>query len=614
MNRNTLWSEIFVDELARSGLKAVCAAPGSRHTPLMLAFAKHPDIKVYSHLDERSASFFALGLALASDAPVALICTSGTAGANMYPAIIEAHQSRVPLIVITADRPPELRHSGANQTIDQIKMFGDFVLWFVDMALPEANPPALAIRNLRTTANRAYTKANGIRKGVVHLNMPFRKPLEPIVVEGDMVEVPEEAKARSNEHSSVNIRTDNFRFVSTSLDALLNTIIEHRKGIIICGSGYLPYTQLSQIDPKYDVDIQRILASLSKSTGYPIIADGVSNLRLHPNSSNRIIGAYNNIPPSDLRNILESDVVIRFGNIPISASLSTVLENMRPEHYVLVSGSGEWSEDQHLVTDFFPAHEAAFANELVYHLGNTEPWAIKLGRENRDTNLEHFYEIEQSSWQTVDHEIKTGAYFDGAVVYDVVELIPAESTLFVGNSLPVRHLDQFGKPQNKYIYTYANRGASGIDGNISSALGAGAARPDKPLVAIFGDITFYHDMNGLLAVQRCGVPVTIVLLNNDGGGIFNRLPIKNFEPEFTDYFLTPHGLDFSHAAKMYGLDYVPIDAYEQDAREAFRQAFSTSVDSGKSTIIEVRTDSRKDEARRQEIVAAVHARLQELNL
>src|SRR5690606_9090424 len=184
-NRNVLWTDVFVDELARAGLKAVCIAPGSRSTPLTLAFARHGDIKIYAHLDERSAAFFALGLALASDEPVALVCTSGTAAANFFPAIVEAHMSRVPLLVITADRPPELRYSGANQTIDQIKMYGDYALWSVDAPLPEANPAALTIRSLRTLANRAYAKANGIRKGVVHINMPFRKPLEPIPVAGD---------------------------------------------------------------------------------------------------------------------------------------------------------------------------------------------------------------------------------------------------------------------------------------------------------------------------------------------------------------------------------------------------------------------------------------------
>ena len=173
----------------------------------------------------------------------------------------------------------------------------------------------------------------------------------------------------------------------------------------------------------------------------------------------------------------------------------------------------------------------------------------------------------------------------------------------------MRHLDQFGKPAAKRIYTYANRGASGIDGNISTALGAGAARPDKPVVAVMGDVTFYHDMNGLLAVQRCGVPITIVLLNNNGGGIFHRLPIRDFDPEFTDYFVTPHGLDFSHAAKLYGLDYI-----RADTRDEFRQAFSSRVNSGKSTIIEVQTNAQHDNQRRLGIMKAVQARLQELNL
>ncbi|MDQ7024293.1 MAG: 2-succinyl-5-enolpyruvyl-6-hydroxy-3-cyclohexene-1-carboxylic-acid synthase [Anaerolineae bacterium] len=590
-NRNTVWASIFVDELARCGLKTVCAAPGSRHTPLMLAVAKHPDIKVYSHLDERSASFFALGLALASNKPVALICTSGTAGANMYPAIIEAHQSRVPLIVITADRPPELRHSGANQTIDQIKMFGDFVLWFVDMALPEANPPAVAIRNLRTTANRAYAKANGIRKGVVHLNMPFRKPLEPTEVEGDIVEVPLGAEAREGGRS--------FAGRSLGLPSMISgnwirdIVHEYNNGFIIAGR------RVNQRDGGYG------LLDLSKVTGYPLIADIdyklVSVLKDVPKPIRgfETFGSY-------LNNLIQPpDAVIRIGDLPLSAQLNNYITTHPPKFYLHITESGGWSDDSHLVT--------AFAI-------NTEQWAVNKFLERGEYELQPkreihpIYAIEQTTWETINHEIETGQYFDGAVVYDVVDLIPAESTLFAGNSLPVRHLDQFGKPQDKRIYTYANRGASGIDGNISSALGAGAARPNKPLVAILGDITFYHDMNGLLAVQRCGVPITIVLLNNGGGGIFNRLPIRDFEPEFTDYFLTPHGLDFSHTAKMYGLDFVSIDAYSKGARDSFRQAFTERVSSDKSTIIEVRTNSRQDEVRRQEIIAAVHARLQELKL
>src|SRR5579859_2713375 len=194
-NRNLLWAKGFVEELARGGLKAVCIAPGSRSTPLAIAFAEQPGIKVYSHIDERSASFFALGLALADDAPVAVLCSSGTATANFYPAIIEAHYSNVPLLILTADRSPELRHSGANQTIDQVKLYGDHVLWAVDVALPEAEPPALAVRNLRTLAARALATANGLSKGPVHLNFPFRKPLEPLPVERDLHTIADERPA-----------------------------------------------------------------------------------------------------------------------------------------------------------------------------------------------------------------------------------------------------------------------------------------------------------------------------------------------------------------------------------------------------------------------------------
>lgn len=586
MNRNTLWANTFVDELARSGLKAVCAAPGSRHTPLMLAFAKHPDIHVYSHLDERSASFFALGLALASDQPVALVCTSGTAGANMYPAIIEAHQSRVPLIVITADRPHELRHSGANQTIDQIKMFGNFVLWFVDMQLPEATPPAIAFRNLRTTANRAYATANGLRRGVVHLNFPFRKPLEPTKVEGDKVALPQEAHPRT--HAPTNVEQYTWMIPQRASEihqddrtTLRRIFDDYTDGLVICGGGLRPIEAFA-------------ITAAAQQIGYPVIAETVSQAR-HGSSS---LGGYDFY----LKNASKPNLIIRFGDTPISQPINTFIRDANPEFFIQVSPDGSWSDDSHSVTHFISAsiHHFTANMEVIGH--------------SDSTLCTEYNALEKTTWQTIDQEIETGEYFDGAVVYDVVGLIPDESTLFAGNSLPVRHLDQFGKPQNKRIYSYANRGASGIDGNISSALGAGAAHPDKPLVAIIGDVTFYHDMNGLLAVQRCGVPITIVLLNNDGGGIFNRLPINQYDPEFTEYFITSHGLDFSHAAKLYGLEYTCIDAYADGARATFRKLFTERVSSGESTIIEVRTESKRDEARRQEIVAAVGAALSNIEL
>jgi 2-succinyl-5-enolpyruvyl-6-hydroxy-3-cyclohexene-1-carboxylate synthase len=581
-NRNTLWANIFVDELARSGLKAVCIAPGSRSTPLTIAFARHGGIKIYTHLDERSAGFFALGLALASDEPVALLCTSGTAAANFFPAIIEAHMSRVPLIVITADRPPELRHSGSNQTIDQVKMYGDQVLWSVDVGLPEANPPAIAIRNLRTLAARAYAKSNGIRKGVVHLNMPFRKPLEPVEVEGDTVEVPAGAEARNSVYPYSRPAYSLIRPANTHLGYsdeaiwLRNLVYDHDRGVIICGGG-LPETAGFGIHPA------------AEAIGYPILAESYSHVR-HFHQGHGAYDFYAHIAPPP-------EVILRFGNVPISKALNDFIASSHPKVLLHISPDGEWSDDSHLATHFYPVQSS-------YLTGALETM------ERRETTISKQYNLlESTSWKVIDNQIASTDYFDGAAVYDVVDLIPDESTLFVGNSLPVRLLDQFGKPQNKRIYVYANRGASGIDGNISTALGAGAARPDQPLVAIVGDITFYHDMNGLLAVQRNGVPVTIVLLNNNGGGIFHRLPIKNFEPEFTDLFVMPHGLEFEHAAKMYGLEYV-----RADDRESFQQAFSESVNNRLSRIIEVRTDVQHDLQRRQEIMDAVQARIKELDL
>jgi len=577
-NPNITYANTFVDELIRSGLKHVVFAPGSRNTPLVLTFSHHKDrIKIWSHLDERSASFFALGISLASQAPTAIICTSGTAGANMFPAIIEAHQSRVPLIVITADRPHELRQSGANQTIDQIKLFGDYALWFVDMPLPEENPSELSLRHIRTTVNRAYATANGIRKGIVHINMPFRKPLEHKIDDESVFEL--DTAEDSDVHSRLYIGQDHpvpyYLQTNNFAEAL-----GYENGLVIAG-----------VNADYDTFFEmRDIGVFARYMNYPLISDPVSGTRFGTESA---IGGYETFMQFSDK-LPKPDVVIRFGNMPISKWLNQYIAKSKPKYYIHISPSGEWADDSHLVTHVLHTELDVRMLEVV---------------ERESETYDKLYQLEQTTWQVIDDEMENGAYFDGAVVYDVVDLAPDQTMLFAGNSLAVRHLDQFGKPQAKRIYTYANRGASGIDGNTSTALGLGAQYPDRPLVTIMGDITFYHDMNGLLAIHRLGIPITIVLLNNDGGGIFHRLPISQHDPDFTDYFITPHGLNFSHTAKLYGLEYVQVTK-----RDDFREAFADSVNNRKSMIIEVRTDSKQDLQRRNEIVNAVHAKLATLNL
>jgi 2-succinyl-5-enolpyruvyl-6-hydroxy-3-cyclohexene-1-carboxylate synthase len=573
-NRNLLWAKIVVDELARAGLRAVCIAPGSRSTPLTLAFAEHPEIKVYPHLDERSAAFFALGIALKTDKPVALVCTSGSATVNFFPAIVEAHESQVPLIILTGDRPPELRGSGANQTIDQVKLYGEYALWSVDMALPEANPDPLLIRYLRTTAARAYATANGIRKGVVHLNMPFRKPLEPTVVESDHTNV---LPPHEDERPFTIIARSIPFPQTTQWDAMEALLRYYEKGLIVCGPRS-PYG-----------DFTKAISLISQISGYPIIADPLAEVRFgEQTQSTTVIGGYETFLNGTT--LPAPDVVIRFGQVPTSQWLSNFLDRTQPEYYIQVSESGVWADDLHRTTEFIQAD----ATEFMAALYTDEAYR------STSTWLEQWQVAETTTWQSVAQTINSGDDFDAAFVYDLIEALPENAHLFAGNSLPIRHIDQFGKPSAKNIQVYGNRGASGIDGNTSTALGI-ASQTDEPLVLLIGDITFYHDMNGLFALKNLNLSnVTIVLMNNDGGGIFNRLPISGYDPAFTDLFIMPHGLQFEHAAKLYGLEWVSTDN-----RADFRRLLSESIGSGTPRIIEVRTDIQHDEMRRKEIIQSV---------
>ena len=572
-NPATLWARTFVAALARAGLRAVCVAPGSRSTPLVLAFARQEGIAVYSHLDERSAAFFALGMALAQDAPVALLCSSGTAAANLFPAIIEANMARVPLLVLTADRPPELRHSGANQTIDQVKLYGNHVLWAVDCALPEAYPSALALRNLRTLAARALAVANGVRKGVVHVNMPFRKPLEP---DADDDFADKESQEVSNTWTGAAPSPD---LQNEALSELLACFGQYREGLIVCGPGCTR-----------DFPAKSVLA-FAHHLGWPLLCDPLSGLRYQGTSfvacADTILAARPAAAP-------RPDIVLRLGAIPTSLAVNAWLDAQRPQVQIQLGPAGVWADDSHRTTHFLQAGADALDAICRAILVQTD---CTLGRQ-------WWAHAEALTRASLNTSLASGAWFDGAVVGELLGLLPDEAILFAGNSLPVRLLDQFGLPQGRGLRVFANRGASGIDGNLSTAFGIGMARAEEPLVALIGDITFYHDMNGLLALRRLGLTPTIVLLNNNGGGIFQRLPIHEHEPEFTQYFLTPHDLDFSHAARLYNLEHVRVND-----RAAFRAAFACCIESGRAQIIEVSTNARADLKRRAEILEDVGLQL-----
>jgi 2-succinyl-5-enolpyruvyl-6-hydroxy-3-cyclohexene-1-carboxylate synthase len=572
-NRNIFWAKTFVDELVLCGLEHVVIAPGSRSTPLVIAFAENPNVTTHSVIDERSAAFFALGLGLATGKPAAVLCSSGTATVNIHPAVVEARYAHVPMIILTADRPHELRNSGANQTVDQVKLFGDQVLWFYDVALPEAEPAPVAIRNLRTLAARAYAKALSFEPGPVHLNFPFRKPLEPIHVSTDRTDI--EPHPFDQRRQFTQISCGRLHPSEEQVMLLAETVQSSQRGLIICG----PRTPTNEA-------FAQALAAFSERTGYPIFADILSNLRYAPYIST--IGGYDTFLTEPT--FEAPDLILHFGAMPASSALEQWLNRIPTQRRILISENGVWTDAYHRLTELIQSDETRLLQVVSKALE---------GHQTSHTTVEwsqHIQEVERLTWQSLD-EALSQELFDGSAVGEIINALPENTQVFIASSLPVRHAEQFAKPQSKHLRFYSNRGASGIDGTISSAFGVAAADRDRPTVLITGDLAFYHDMNGLLAAKRDDLRnLTIFLINNDGGGIFKRLPIADFEPPFTDLFLTPHGLDFSHAVQMYDLDYQRVETL--DALQEITAQVGTA---GKASVVEIRTDAQVDFERRQQI-------------
>ena len=364
-NRNTLWANIFVDELARGGLRAVAIAPGSRSTSLTVAFSRHPAIKTYSLLDERGAAFFALGLALATEEPVAVVCTSGTAAANVFPTVVEAESANVPLLVLTTDRPHELRHSGSNQTIDQINLFGNHVRWFVDVALPETDP--LAIRSLQTLAGRALAAAKAVSPGPVHLNFPFRKPFEPTPVAGDVPAAVLEEAHRDSSRAFTVFSRGILQPSPRQISELAALIQDCRRGLIICG----PRSPGGDFAP--------VVVRLAKVAGYPILADALSGVRFGrhvDDAQNLILSGYETfLQQATVAGWQPPELIIRFGAMPISKMLGLYLGRCRTCQHVQISGSGVWQDDTHTTSDFIwadPVQACAAVVEQLSHRRDSE--------------------------------------------------------------------------------------------------------------------------------------------------------------------------------------------------------------------------------------------------
>ncbi|MCM8749360.1 2-succinyl-5-enolpyruvyl-6-hydroxy-3-cyclohexene-1-carboxylic-acid synthase [Thermomicrobiaceae bacterium CFH 74404] len=559
----------FVDELARAGVRHACFAPGSRSTPLVLALAREPRIRLWDHLDERSTAFFALGLAKALREPVAVVCTSGTAAANFLPAVVEAHYSRVPLLVLTADRPPELRDMGAPQAIDQLRLYGSYAKWFVEVALPEGTP--LLLRYARALAARAAATAREEPAGPVHLNFPFREPLIPLAAEPPDVSGPEALAwlGRPDGEPFARVLAGPRQPSAALVRDLAELLAGLPRGVIVAG-------------PQPDEALAPALARLAATLGYPILADPLSQVRCGPHDRDLVVDAYDAfLRDPEIAGALSPQAVLRFGAIPTSKPLLLYLERHAGAQQIVVDPAG-WPDPLHLASHVVHADPAALAEALATQLAGIDcrpdPGWSELWRS-----------IDMRARATIREEVeRIQEPFEGRVFAELAALLPDGATLFAGNSMPVRDLDTFFPGSGHRLRFLANRGANGIDGVVSTALGAAAALP-APLILVIGDLSFYHDMNGLLAARRHGLRATIVLLNNDGGGIFSFLPQAEHGEQFERLFGTPHGLDFRHAAALYGLAFTRVESWP-----AFREAVRASLAGDSVSVIEVPTERARN--------------------
>ncbi len=559
-NRNYAFAGVFVDELARCGLKHVCICPGSRSSPLAISFARHGDIKKWVHLDERSAAFFALGIAKHTRQPVAIVCSSGTAVANLSPAIIEAFYSGVPLLALTADRPPELHDWGALQTIDQTNIFGSHVKWSAAMPTPEVTPSLITF--VRAMAGRAFAAAGEVPAGPVHLNFPFREPLEPSVVSTDFPDFSTWQEGRSEKRQYLNSMGASVRAPSEQeLKQLAAGLTSKERGLIICG-------------PDADANLAGSVVELARHLGYPVLADNLSGVRCGKHDTGMVIDGYDMfIDDTELTGPLTADVIIRFGALPVSKPLSVYMERNSQARHILIDAGAQWRDPSHLAGEIWHVDGPQFCNGL----------AAALPDRPKDTLWSRqWHDLNKSVRSAMSQELENcGEMFEGKVFSELSRILPANSVLFTGNSMPIRDMDTFFPTTGHPVQFMANRGASGIDGIVSTALGASAASTDR-VVLVLGDVSFYHDMNGLLAAKAFNLNATIIVINNDGGGIFSFLPQSACEDVFEGYFATPHGLTFRAAAGLYGLNYNLTEDWT-----TFRNAVKTSLTQTGSTIIEM---------------------------
>ena len=579
MNRDTpranrLWAYLIVEELLRCGVGFFCVAPGSRSTPLVAALAANEKARSLIHFDERGTAFATLGYARATGRPAAWITTSGTAVANGLPAVVEAATDGVPMILLTADRPPELRQTGANQTIDQPDIFGDYVRWRFDLPAPDPGiDPAMVL----TTVDQAAYRAGRAPQGPVHVNLMFREPF---------LSGPEDEEVLSGPSSWERSDQPYTRYAATKpavdeieIHRLWETLRPVKRGLVVAGR---------LASRKQGEAVLRLAGAL----GWPILPDIGSQARLGADS---LVAHYDALLAGDsFARTHAPEAVVHVGGRALSKRLEQFLASSRPDPYIVVRENPFRLDPAHRVSHSVEANVldfcAALARAAIEDPPAMDPsWTV--------------------GWREASEEV--GRYLDGnlsgepnepLVARVLSRNIPPDHGLVVASSMPVRDLDTYAAADGAPVPVAANRGASGIDGTVATA--AGFARGfGRPVTLLIGDLALLHDLNSLAMLRD--VQVIVVVLNNDGGGIFSFLPVARHGEFFESYFGTPQDVGFGPAAKMFGLGYEhPVTT------EEFVEAYGSACARDSSTLIEVETDRGENMALHRRVLEEVAARIE----
>ncbi|MGV3526348.1 MAG: 2-succinyl-5-enolpyruvyl-6-hydroxy-3-cyclohexene-1-carboxylic-acid synthase [Candidatus Sericytochromatia bacterium] len=558
-NLNVLWTSLMVEELVRHGVTYFCLSPGSRSAPLTVAVARHPQTTAVMAYDERGAAFHALGYARATGRPAVLICSSGTAGAHYLPAVIEAYEDEVPLLILTADRPPELRESGANQTIRQPHLYGDYIRWRFDFPCPDA---AIAPEMVLSTLDQALRSCFAPDAGPVHLNVPFREPLAPSagLVPPFYLE-PISGWMAGDQPFTRNLRCGDALspLVQHELISLLN---QTHQGLLLIG-------QLPD-DPTREAVLQ-----LANQLRWPVFADLLSGLRLDPRLETQIPYYDLLLQHEGFRDLCRPPVLLQIGTGFNTRTLLTHLDSYRPDHHILLSPSGQRRDPNFQHTLQLRGDLATLSKALLPGL---EPQTNALWRQtllNQAARVESLLEVELDQSERLS---------EPAVARLLTQLALPGQGLWAGNSMPIRDLSAYGAPCLEGLQVVGNRGTSGIDGHVACAAGL-AQGLKKPVWLLCGDLTLFHDLNSLHQLRFLEQPVAVVVINNHGGGIFSFLPIAEHTDVFEPYFGTPHSLSFAGAAAQFGLTYSA-----PTTRSELAQALQLSYELGQPCLIEVVTD------------------------